>query len=104
MKEYPSDFTVKGTQGALSAFIRRMGRISAFVSIFINHDHRAVHIATDEGRICRPLIIVENSKSRVLKRHLEALRGGNMVFDDFLKQGIVEYVDVNIRRRYHSKF
>jgi DNA-directed RNA polymerase III subunit RPC2 len=74
---------------------RRMGRISEFVSIFINHDHRAVHIATDEGRICRPLIIVENSQPKVTARHLQLLRGQKMAFDDFLAKGLVEYVDVN---------
>ncbi|KAF4634353.1 hypothetical protein G7Y89_g3753 [Cudoniella acicularis] len=74
---------------------RRMGRVSEFVSIYINHHTNAVHIATDEGRICRPLIVVENMKSKVTKRSLEALRRGDMDFDDFLCQGIVEYVDVN---------
>ncbi|KIV99904.1 hypothetical protein, variant [Verruconis gallopava] len=74
---------------------RRMGRISEFVSIFINHDHRAVHIATDEGRICRPLIIVENKKSKVTARHLALLRDKKMTFDDFLAKGLVEYLDVN---------
>ncbi|EKD16224.1 uncharacterized protein L3040_009536 [Drepanopeziza brunnea f. sp. 'multigermtubi'] len=74
---------------------RRAGRVSAFVSIFINHHTNAVHIATDEGRICRPLIIVENQKSKVTRRSLEALRAGKMDFDDFLYRGFVEYVDVN---------
>jgi DNA-directed RNA polymerase III subunit RPC2 len=72
-----------------------MGRVSEFVSIYINHHTNAVHIASDEGRICRPLIVVENQKSKVGKRHLEALRKGTMDFDDFLYKGIVEYVDVN---------
>jgi DNA-directed RNA polymerase III subunit RPC2 len=74
---------------------RRMGRVSEFISIYINHHTNAVHIATDEGRICRPLIVVENQKSKVTKRSLEALRKGIMEFDDFLRRGIVEYVDVN---------
>lgn len=81
----------------LEAFrrLRRMGRISEFVSIFINHHQRAVHIATDDGRICRPLIVVENCKSMVTAHHLEKLRDGTMQFDDFLAQGLVEYLDVN---------
>ena len=81
----------------LDAFrrMRRMGRVSEFVSIFINHHHNAVHIATDEGRICRPLIVVENAKSKVGIRYLKALRKGNMSFDDFLARGLVEYLDVN---------
>jgi DNA-directed RNA polymerase III subunit RPC2 len=81
----------------LDAFrkFRRMGRISEFVSIHINHHTNAVHIATDEGRICRPLIIVENQKSKVTTHFLEELRKGTMDFDDFLYCGLVEYVDVN---------
>ena len=75
--------------------LRRMGRISALVSIFISHHHNAVHIATDEGRICRPLIVVERARSRVLARHLRSLRAGRMGFDDFLRKGLVEYLDVN---------
>lgn len=75
--------------------LRRTSRISEFVSIFINHHHNAVHIATDEGRICRPLIIVENGKSKVTNRHLKSLRGGKLDFDGFLSRGLVEYLDVN---------
>ncbi|RAL12080.1 DNA-directed RNA polymerase III core subunit RET1 [Aspergillus homomorphus CBS 101889] len=81
----------------LNAFrrLRRMGRISEFVSIYINHHQGAVHVATDDGRICRPLVIVDNGKSRVKAHHLEKLRDGTMSFDDFLAQGLVEYLDVN---------
>lgn len=74
---------------------RRMGRVSEFVSIYINHHTNSVHIATDEGRICRPLIVVENQKSKVTRRSLDALRKGTMDFDDFLYRGMIEYVDVN---------
>ncbi|QDS76845.1 DNA-directed RNA polymerase III subunit [Venturia effusa] len=74
---------------------RRMGRMSEFISIFINHHHCAVHIATDEGRICRPLIVVEKKKSKVTARALKALRDGKFTFEDFLARGLVEYVDVN---------
>ncbi|KAI9784089.1 MAG: DNA-directed RNA polymerase III core subunit ret1 [Peltula sp. TS41687] len=75
--------------------LRRMGRMSVFVSIHINHSHSAVHIATDEGRICRPLIIVDRGKSKVREDHLHSLRKGTMEFDDFLSRGLVEYLDVN---------
>lgn len=75
--------------------LRRTGRISEFVSIFINHHHGAVHIATDEGRICRPLIIVERGKSKVTTRHLRQLRSGRIDFDGFISRGLVEYLDVN---------
>lgn len=87
----------RGPKMFLNAFrkFRRMGRVSEFVSIHINNHHCAVHIATDEGRICRPLIVVEKGRTKVTLRSLEQLRKGKMGFDDFLSSGIVEYLDVN---------
>ncbi|KAI9814513.1 MAG: DNA-directed RNA polymerase III core subunit ret1 [Phylliscum demangeonii] len=75
--------------------LRRTSRISVFVSININHHHRAVHIATDEGRICRPLIVVAQGRCTVQGKHLRQLRRGALAFDDFLSLGLVEYLDVN---------
>ena len=54
--------------------LRRARRFSEFVSVYINHHHRAVHIACDGGRICRPLIIVENGRSKVTTEHITVLR------------------------------
>ena len=74
---------------------RRRGMMPAFVNIHVNSHHNAIHIATDEGRICRPLIIVANAKSKVTTRSLKALRAGTMTFNSFLSEGLVEYLDVN---------
>ncbi|CAL1697963.1 unnamed protein product [Somion occarium] len=75
--------------------LRRAGRFSEFVSIYINHHHRTVHIASDGGRICRPIVIVENGKPRVTSEHITQLKSGLLTFDDFLHRGLVEYLDVN---------
>jgi DNA-directed RNA polymerase III subunit RPC2 len=51
--------------------LRRAGRMSEFVSIFINQHHRVVYIASDGGRICRPMIIVDpNGQPRVTAAHV----------------------------------
>ena len=96
---------VNGTPSALTRLpkqflnsfrkLRRSGRVSEYISIYINHHHNAVHVATDEGRICRPLIIVEKGKSKVTARSLGSLRSGRLDFDGFLSRGLVEYLDVN---------
>lgn len=75
--------------------LRRTGKISPFISIYTNSYQSAIHIATDGGRVCRPLIIVENGKSKVEEDHLRKLKNGTWEFDDFLKHGLVEYLDVN---------
>ncbi|KAF2230565.1 putative DNA-directed RNA polymerase III, beta subunit [Viridothelium virens] len=74
---------------------RRMGRVSEFISIYINHHYHSVHISTDEGRVCRPLIVVEKARSKVNTRFLQYLQRGSLDFDDFLNKGLVEYLDVN---------
>ncbi|KAK5961064.1 DNA-directed RNA polymerase III core subunit RET1 PWA37_001592 [Arxiozyma heterogenica] len=75
--------------------LRRTGKISAFISVYTHADQKAVHIATDGGRICRPLIIVTDGKSQVTADHLRKLKNGELNFDDFLRLGCVEYLDVN---------
>ncbi|EJU00374.1 subunit of DNA dependent RNA-polymerase [Dacryopinax primogenitus] len=75
--------------------LRRAGRISEFVSVYINHHHKTVHIAADGGRICRPMIIVEKGRPRVTEDHIKLLKKGHVTFDDFLRKGLVEYLDVN---------
>ncbi len=74
---------------------RRRGELSPFVSIHSNSHLSAVHVATDEGRICRPYIIVTGGKPRLKVEHLRLLQFGKATFDDFLRGGVVEYLDVN---------
>ncbi|KAI6088978.1 beta and beta-prime subunits of DNA dependent RNA-polymerase [Hypoxylon rubiginosum] len=96
---------INGTPFALTRFpkrfaakfrtMRRRGWVSPFVSINVNNHLASVFIATDEGRICRPYIIVKNGEAKIKDNHLRLLQAGKATFDDFLKQGIVEYLDVN---------
>lgn len=74
---------------------RRSGCVSAFVGIHINQHFSAIHIATDEGRICRPYIIVTNGQSTLKAEHLRLLQLGKVGFEDFLRNGVIEYLDVN---------
>jgi DNA-directed RNA polymerase III subunit RPC2 len=51
--------------------LRRAGKINEFVGIYINHHHKTVNIASDGGRICRPLIIVEHTRPKVTSEHIQ---------------------------------
>ena len=74
--------------------MRRSGRLNEFVSICPNHHQRSVLISSDGGRVCRPYIIVEKGHPKVTDKHIKMLSNG-MEFEDFLHQGLVEYLDVN---------
>ncbi|KAF8890664.1 hypothetical protein BD779DRAFT_1516332 [Infundibulicybe gibba] len=95
LTRYPARFVTQFRK------LRRARRISEFVSIYINHHHHAVHIASDGGRICRPMIIVENGRPKVCSEHILHLKKGNVAFDDFLRKGLVEYLDVNEENDTH---
>lgn len=47
--------------------LRRAGRVGEFVSIFLQQD--SVYIASDGGRVCRPLIICDRGVPRVTSEH-----------------------------------
>ncbi|EEC49608.1 predicted protein [Phaeodactylum tricornutum CCAP 1055/1] len=77
--------------------MRRRGLAGEFVSVYLHDEQCAVHIATDGGRVCRPLLIVdeETGLPKLQQIHMESLALGTMDITDLMRQGIVEYVDCN---------
>ena len=77
--------------------LRRAGRLREFVSVFVNSVKRTVLIASDGGRVCRPLILIDRKKcqGRIRERDLQRLIKGKMSFHDLLRRGLIEYIDVN---------
>jgi DNA-directed RNA polymerase III subunit RPC2 len=80
---------------------RRTDRINEFVSVSVNRAYRCVHIACDGGRVCRPYIIVEQGQPKVTSKHIGELIQGVRSFDDILRDGLVEYLDVNEENDSH---
>jgi len=84
-----------------------------------------VYVASDVGRVCRPLVIADKGISRVKQHHMKELqvhvlyflescilvlvvwvkyigwlisiflKDGVRTFDDFIRDGLIEYLDVN---------
>ncbi|KAL5712792.1 DNA-directed RNA polymerase [Ranunculus cassubicifolius] len=75
--------------------LRRAGRVGEFVSVFVNEKQQCVYIASDGGRVCRPLVIADKGVSRIKEHHMQELRDGLRTFNDFLHEGLLEYLDVN---------
>lgn len=74
---------------------RRYGYISGYVSIYPSHLHKCVYISSDSGRLCRPYIIVKNGYPLVNDKHILELEKGIRGFEDFLQNGLIEFLDVN---------
>jgi DNA-directed RNA polymerase III subunit RPC2 len=75
--------------------LRRCGHIGQQTSVYVNEITRSVHVAADGGRLCRPLIVVEHGRSLVTQSDLLAVAGGYRSFDDLLREGKIEFLDVN---------
>ncbi|KAI9326598.1 hypothetical protein DFJ73DRAFT_954860 [Zopfochytrium polystomum] len=75
--------------------LRRAGRIYPFVSIYRTIANQTINISSDGGRVCRPLIIVERDKPRVREAEIRQIMEGRKTFEDLVREGKVEYVDVN---------
>ncbi|VDO04636.1 unnamed protein product [Haemonchus placei] len=75
--------------------VRRSGLLSEFVSVSRSIPLRAVYIASDGGRLCRPYLIVEDGKVLLQPHHIQELKDGQRIFEDFVDDGLIEYLDVN---------
>ncbi|KAI2798827.1 hypothetical protein RDWZM_007221 [Blomia tropicalis] len=75
---------------------RQMDIIVSEVSMVRDIRDREIRIYTDAGRICRPLLIVENQKLLLKKKHIEQLKNreyNNYSWHDLVASGVVEYID-----------
>jgi DNA-directed RNA polymerase subunit B len=76
---------------------RRSGKISPEVNVaYFSKVHgvkEEVYVNCDEGRVRRPLIVVEAGAPKLQPEHIEKLRSEEWAWEDFVRRGIVEYVD-----------
>uniref|UniRef100_H2Y4I8 DNA-directed RNA polymerase subunit beta n=1 Tax=Ciona savignyi TaxID=51511 RepID=H2Y4I8_CIOSA len=74
---------------------RQMDIIVSEVSMVRDIREREIRIYTDAGRICRPLLIVENQKLLLKKRHIDQLKEeyNSYSWQDLVASGVVEYID-----------
>ncbi|MEM2099272.1 MAG: DNA-directed RNA polymerase subunit B [Candidatus Bathyarchaeia archaeon] len=76
---------------------RRAGEISTEVNIAYysksQTETEEVHINCDEGRVRRPLIIVENGAPKLQSAHVEKVALGEWTWEDLVKSGLIEYLD-----------
>lgn len=81
--------------------VRRQGKIDRFVSIYLNEVERSIFISSDNGRICRPLIVINKDLLRNATELLEALKT-NESGDNFinkrnfaLERNLLKYLNID---------
>ena len=72
---------------------RRRGGLPIELSVMHNNALNNILLSTEIGRVMRPLIIVEDGKSRITPEHIKLVRDGGFKWDDLIKEGVIEYLD-----------
>ena len=75
--------------------LRRRGLVGEFVSVYLHSVQNAVYVASDGGRVCRPLLVVQDGRAMLTPAHMSQLAMGLRTLYDLMREGIVEYIDVN---------
>tara|TARA_B110000090_G_scaffold89867_1_gene101930 strand:- start:900 stop:2159 length:1260 start_codon:yes stop_codon:yes gene_type:complete len=77
--------------------LRRCGLLDPFVSVQVHDGHRCVYIYCDGGRICRPLLLVNQNTGRPLlnQSHIDEIKNKSRDFPSLVSEGLVEFLDVS---------
>jgi DNA-directed RNA polymerase subunit B len=76
---------------------RKRGELSTEVNTaYFSKEHserEEIYVNCDEGRVRRPLIIVEDGSPKLQPEHIEKIASGEWSWEDLVKTGIIEYLD-----------
>jgi DNA-directed RNA polymerase subunit B' len=72
---------------------RRRGDVSEMVNVSVNEHTDEVIVNADAGRARRPLFVVEDGEPLISQEEVDALKGGELEFQDLVEHGYVEFID-----------
>tara|TARA_B100001971_G_scaffold214346_1_gene251246 strand:- start:914 stop:3739 length:2826 start_codon:yes stop_codon:yes gene_type:complete len=72
---------------------RRSEKLPSFMSIKYDEFLDTIFLNSEEGRVLRPLIMVEDGVSKLNKEHIRLVNEGRFTWEDLIKGGIIEYLD-----------
>lgn len=72
---------------------RRMNLIPSQVNISYYPEFEEIRVNTTHGRVRRPLIILENGKSKLTEQIIEKMKDGKIDWNYLIQHGIIEYLD-----------
>jgi len=72
---------------------RQKRKLPTILNVYYNDELDEVNIEIANGRVRRPLIVVEEGKSKLTSEHLKKLEEDELTWKDLLNEGIIEYLD-----------
>ena len=72
---------------------RRCGILSHEINIRHDEEMDEIIINCDEGRLRRALLVLENGRTVLTRKHLDDIRDGKARWSDLLRDGVLEWLD-----------
>ena len=72
---------------------RRRGDVSEMVNVSVKDRTEEVIVNADAGRARRPLLVVEDGDLLASEEELDAIRDGDLGFEDLVDRGYIEFID-----------
>ncbi len=72
---------------------RRSAKMDSQINIAFNDMTNEIYINSDSGRVQRPVIVVENGKSKLTPDLLEKIESKELSWNDLVEKGIIDYLD-----------
>lgn len=72
---------------------RRCGLLSHEINIRHDEEMDEIVINCDEGRLRRPLLVVDDGKTVLTRNHIEDIREGRITWSDLIRDGVIEWLD-----------
>jgi DNA-directed RNA polymerase subunit B len=72
---------------------RRSGLLSHEINIRYDQEMDEVIINCDEGRLRRPLLVVNDGKLALTRKNIEDIREGKSKWSDLIREGVLEWID-----------
>ena len=72
---------------------RRSGRIDRGINVRHNKEMEEIIVNCDEGRLRRPLLILDNGRTIINRKHIEGMKEDRICWDDLFAEGVMEWID-----------
>tara|TARA_Y100000310_G_scaffold270277_1_gene283983 strand:- start:8073 stop:9875 length:1803 start_codon:yes stop_codon:yes gene_type:complete len=63
------------------------------INIYYDEEFDELYLNSCRGRARRPVIVVEDGKSKLTQTHVDKLQNDEISWDDLIKEGVIEYLD-----------
>ena len=72
---------------------RRCGLLSQEINIRFDEEMDEIIINCDEGRLRRPLLVINDGRTILTRKHIEGMREKKVKWNDLFREGVLEWLD-----------